>query len=553
MSAPTHVQRCREWIREQIDAMGTLRTANSRDLVFKSWRQNTVTVLQRIWPEDLERVERFRRIVFTPPHSRADIKLAREWFGKGIGESRTYLQSILDIIDREGVPDPSTATDREEDAGTMEDEVGFPILDLDEKADTAEAFDETVSQSDESGLGVTSGYTTPDDQGASPRDQKTPAPPALSTTMRAPTPSELRKLNVRPPVQIPRAPSLTPANEPEEAEQPEPVVEAPGEVEPGEIEQTEIATPKLSSPRPGMTAASKTPAPKPTESAKPAAGPSRPGMSPASKPATPAPRPGMSPAAKASAPAPRPAAKPAEPARPSTQMPRPTTPTPRPATPAAAKPAPTSDERTDSGSRVEARGKNARGKQQKKSGPREKLKDLLGLSQFDSRAHEPEEVAEVAVPIEPAPESVPEPMPAPEPEPAPVAEYAEPESLRSYDDEVMPAEDDEDRERATMDFMQNSPVFGLVGKPVNRRSDTTEFLDPDAVAVATLAADVGRLGVPQAIQASVAARLLDVAKHLEDGALDWALLRGTVTDAMQYPDLAKRLLPILLPWLERAA
>ena len=71
--------------------------------------------------------------------------------------------------------------------------------------------------------------------------------------------------------------------------------------------------------------------------------------------------------------------------------------------------------------------------------------------------------------------------------------------------------------------------------------------------MATLAADVGRLGVPQAIQASVAARLLDVAKHLEDGALDWALLRGTVTDAIQYPDLAKRLLPILLPWLERAA
>ena len=144
-------------------------------------------------------------------------------------------------------------------------------------------------------------------------------------------------------------------------------------------------------------------------------------------------------------------------------------------------------------------------------------------------------------------------MPAPEPEPAPVAEYAEPESLETYDDEVMPVEDEEDRERATMDFMQNSPVFGVVGKPVNRRSDTTEFLDPDAVAVATLAADIGRLGVPGGMRTSTAARLLDVAKHLEEGSLDWALLRGTVTDAMQYPDLAKRLLPILLPWLERAA
>jgi hypothetical protein len=227
------------------------------------------------------------------------------------------------------------------------------------------------------------------------------------------------------------------------------------------------------------------------------------------------------------------AAKPAEPAKP-------------------APAAPPSEARTESGSRVEARGKSARGKQHKKSGTREKLKDLLGLSQFDSRAHvEKEEVAEVAKPVE----SASEPISAPEPETAPIAEAAETVSAvtESYDDEVMPAEDDEDRERATLDFMQNSPVFGLVGKPVNRRSDTTEFLDPDAVAVATLAADVGRLGVPEGMRSSIASRLLDVARHLDEGALDWALLRGTVTDAMQYPELAKRLLPILLPWLERAA
>lgn len=44
-----------------------------------------------------------------------------------------------------------------------------------------------------------------------------------------------------------------------------------------------------------------------------------------------------------------------------------------------------------------------------------------------------------------------------------------------------------------------------------------------------------------------------MAKHLEAGDLDWPLLRGAVTDAMQYPLLARRLLPVLLPWLERAA
>jgi hypothetical protein len=560
MSAPTYVQRCREWIREQIDGMGTLRTSNQRDLIFKSWRQNTVTVLQRIWPEDLERVERFRRIVFTPPHSRADVKLTREWFGKGLGESRAYLQSILDIIDREGVPDPATA-DRDDDPGTMEDEVGFPMLDLDEESVAAESLDESASQAaDESGIGVTVGYTTPDDQGANPRDKKAPAPPALSTTMRTPTPSGLRRRdslagetppalgesdspdakagqhNDRPPVQIPRAPSLAPANESAGPAKSEPAADAPRKAEPVEADEPEIATPKLSSPRPGMTIATKPPAAaKPSEPAKPvAAGPARPGMSPAAKPVA--------------------AAKPAEPARPAPPAPRPVTPVAsrpaEPAKPAAA--APPSEARTEAGSRVEARGKSARGKQGKKSGTREKLKDLLGLSQFDSRARdEREEVAEVEAPVE----SAPEPIPAPEYETAPTAEaaepvYAEPES---YDDEVMPAEDDEDRERATLDFMQNSPVFGLIGKPVNRRSDTTEFLDPDAVAVATLAADVGRLGVPEGMRASIASRLVDVARRLDEGALDWALLRGTVTDAMQYPDLAKRLLPILLPWLERAA
>ena len=576
MSAPTYVQRCREWIREQIDGMGTLRTSNSRDLIFKSWRQNTVTVLQRIWPEDLERVERFRRIVFTPPQSRADIKLTREWFGKGLGESRSYLQSILDIIDREGVPDPA-ATDREDDGGTMEDEVGFPMLDLDEGAGAAESFDETSSQpDDESGLGVTVGYTTPDDQGANPHDNQTPAPPALSTTLRAPTPSGLRRRdsltgeappalgesesqdekagtnNDRPPVQIPRAPSRAPANESARPAKTEPAANAPSASEPAEAEQPEIATPKLSSPRPGMTVAAKpSAASRPAEPAKPvAAGPARPGMSPAAKPVAAAkPAEPAKPVAAVSRPGMSAATKPAVPAFPAPPAPRPVAPAAsgpaEPATPTAA--APPSETPTESGSRVEARSKSARGKQQKKTGARQKLKDLLGLSQFDSRASdEAEEVDEVATPVE----SAPEPLPEPEPETAPIAQAAEPES---YDDEVMPVEDDEDRERATLDFMQNSPVFGLVGKPVNRRSDTTEFLDPDAVAVATLAAELGRLGVPEAMRASIAGRLLDVARHLEEDALDWGLLRGTVTDAMQYPDLARRLLPILLPWLERAA
>ena len=34
---------------------------------------------------------------------------------------------------------------------------------------------------------------------------------------------------------------------------------------------------------------------------------------------------------------------------------------------------------------------------------------------------------------------------------------------------------------------------------------------------------------------------------------DWATLRGTVNFAMEFPELAKRLMPVLLPWFDRAA
>ena len=506
MSAVTYVQRCREWITEQLEAMGTLRTANVRDLSFKGWRQNTVTVLQRIWPEDRERVERFRRVVFTPPHSRADAKLTREWFGKGIGESRSYLNSLLDVIDREGVPEPSEAG-RGSDDEAMEAEVDFPMLDLSGERGATEASEAPVSASHEpGGLDVTTGYTTPDDQGATPRDPRAPAPPALNVNWKAAHADSKRRE-----AQAPEAPPA--------------LRESDGES----------------------------------------------GREPAERPVMEIPR--------------------------------------APSLPQAEEPPPP---RREPPARVTARGKHGRAKA-KKAAPRPKLKDLLGLTEFDARAQEP--VAGSARPapparavtppplaatppppppparaVTPAPAATPPlppptarvetpapaatppaaalrapvaatpPPPAPAVQEAPVARVETPAPVAppaamapAHPDDDELDVDDEDRERATLDFMQNSPVFGVVGRPVQRRSDTTEFLDPDAVAVATLAADLGRFGVPDGMKASLVARLADVAKRLEAGDLEWALLRGAVTDAMQYPELAKRLLPILLPWLERAA
>ena len=96
-------------------------------------------------------------------------------------------------------------------------------------------------------------------------------------------------------------------------------------------------------------------------------------------------------------------------------------------------------------------------------------------------------------------------------------------------------------------------MLGLVGKPVQRQKDECDFLEPDAVALVSLAADVSRLGVPEGRRAAARALLLDLARHVEAGDADWATLRDTVNFAMEFPELAKRLMPVLLPWFERAA
>jgi hypothetical protein len=208
----------------------------------------------------------------------------------------------------------------------------------------------------------------------------------------------------------------------------------------------------------------------------------------------------------------------------------------RPAEPAKpALPAQPTEARTEPGSRVEARGKSARGKQQKKSGPRPKLKDLLGFSDFDSRAARVEEAAEVATPVESAPEAMPEPGP----------KWRRSRRRGTRYDDGLPVEDEEIA-NGDARLMQNSPVLAWSASR-STGAATTEFSTPDAVAVATLATGSA---FPRAC-GRPSARLLDVARRLEEGAL--GALRGHGHRRHAVPDLAKRLLPILLPWLERAA
>ena len=108
----------REWLERQIAELGKLRNAGTRAPEFKAWRQNTLTMIQRIWPGDQRRSERFRRIPFRPPGSPAAIKMddrgVRESFERGCGEAGVVLRQLvgeLTLLGIEAVIEPAESTD----------------------------------------------------------------------------------------------------------------------------------------------------------------------------------------------------------------------------------------------------------------------------------------------------------------------------------------------------------------------------------------------------------------------------------------------------------
>jgi hypothetical protein len=79
------------------------------------------------------------------------------------------------------------------------------------------------------------------------------------------------------------------------------------------------------------------------------------------------------------------------------------------------------------------------------------------------------------------------------------------------------------------------------------------FESSAALAVNALADDIEHLGVPEAQQDRARTTLLDLAELLDEGDLSWDGLRGAVDFAMEHPAVARRVLPLLIPYLDRAA
>jgi len=96
-------------------------------------------------------------------------------------------------------------------------------------------------------------------------------------------------------------------------------------------------------------------------------------------------------------------------------------------------------------------------------------------------------------------------------------------------------------------------VLGATGRPVQRGFEDLGFGDADAICVAGLVDELERMGVPAGRQPEVRARLLDLSRRLESGELEWSALRRAVWFVMEYPELARRVMPVLLPWIDRVA
>ena len=71
--------------------------------------------------------------------------------------------------------------------------------------------------------------------------------------------------------------------------------------------------------------------------------------------------------------------------------------------------------------------------------------------------------------------------------------------------------------------------------------------------VAALAAQIDHMDIPPIDRVALKRFLLDLALRLESNTCAWVDLRAAVITVMEYPQLARRALPALLPFLDRAA
>lgn len=96
-------------LEKQIELLGELRNAGTRAVEFREWRQTTLTLIERIWPDQATRATRFRRIPFSPTSANSDDRVMRDAFERGCAEARRLLKLWLAEIGSRGVSQEAEA------------------------------------------------------------------------------------------------------------------------------------------------------------------------------------------------------------------------------------------------------------------------------------------------------------------------------------------------------------------------------------------------------------------------------------------------------------
>ena len=73
---------------------------------------------------------------------------------------------------------------------------------------------------------------------------------------------------------------------------------------------------------------------------------------------------------------------------------------------------------------------------------------------------------------------------------------------------------------------------------------------PSAAAFTALAGEVARLGVPEGHRAAARAALLDMARGIDSESPTWDAICQVLTMAAAYPSLARRAIPLIVPFLD---
>jgi hypothetical protein len=128
------------------------------------------------------------------------------------------------------------------------------------------------------------------------------------------------------------------------------------------------------------------------------------------------------------------------------------------------------------------------------------------------------------------------------------------DSNASSPDALLPPEELDDLRSVTDEFLGSSPVFS-VGRPGGpaRSEPGKQELSPSALAIMAMAVEIESLGVPEGDRPRVREALLDLARKLDTSQLSWRQLRMTMEVVMEYPAIGRRVLPMIVPFLDRAA